>query len=454
MATTTEEPPKKTAEELEAEKLEAAPQADKDILADFSRDLLGQPKEKPPEPEKPKEPVKSVKPKAKVPVKPVPAAEIPQIDHEALAEAVGRGVATAMAPKAEPKPEPKDEFEELPEKERRKIPVLQQLEVMDPNRYKGLAKAYAENLKAVVKYQEKWEQENPDKEFDPEAEEHNAFFAKHVVDWDDDDYINATVELRTKKIEEQVQAKSSERLSAIEKREQAREFEPRALMESKRSARLVFNALDDPQFKDLVAENGAINQAQAQKIVAEDPMAADIIFPEVVRIEQLCAESFRLHNGIADFDRNNHDHVYLANFAAAQEAEIQSLPKPQQLDEKGRKFATAADYHRMTPEQQAKHYRLSAQDLNNLLAADLGAKAKAKLVGERTRLEQMAKKYGYSKGGAPAPGTPETPPETELETDKPLAVTTTGVPVASAGANAKDHKPINPEAALAQEWLR
>jgi hypothetical protein len=451
MPTTTQDLPVKTAEELELEKLNAAPQADKDALADFTRDILGQEKPKPEDPVKPAPP-KPRATKVKTPAKPAPApVAAPEVDHEALAEAVSRGVATAMAPKEPPKTPVKDEFEDLPEKEQRKIPVLKELEAMFPDRYKGLANNYAQNLKAVVKYQEEWEKENPDKEFDPEAEEHNGFYAKHVVDWDEDDFAEALAEIKVKKARTELKAESDQRLTAIEKREQAREFEPQAHLEAKRVARDVFNALGDDQFKDVVDARGMVNQALAAKVIAEDPMAADIIFPEVVKIERLCAESFRLHNGVTDFDKSNPDHQFLANFATTQESEIQALPKSKQFNEDGKRFATAADFNRMTPEQQSRHYRLSAQDLNNLLAADLGARAKARLVGERTRLEAMAKKYGYTKGGLP--NEPVHTPEPEPDNDKPVAVTTKGVPVGSTASTARDHKPQNADAALAREWM-
>lgn len=443
MSTATEAP-KKTEAELELEKLNAAPQADKDALEAFSRELLGEPKPKPAEPKKKETPPKP-KAKTKPAAKPTPVTS-PPVDHEALAEAVSRGVATAMTPKPEPKPELVDEFASLPAKEQAKVPVLKEMEALYPDRYKGLAKAYADNFKAVLEYQQAWEKENPDKEFDPDAEEHNTFYAKHGVGWDDEDFVNAAVEVRAKKLKSDLKAENNERLSAIERREQARELEPKVYLESKRAARQVFNSLGD-QFKDIVAENGGVNGALAQKVITEDPLAADIIFPEVVKIERLCAESFRLHSGVTDFDKNNPDHVYLANFAATAESEIEALPKADQTNEKGQKFATAAQYAKMTESQRSKHYRLSSEDLNNLLAADLGARAKARLDGERTRLEQMAKKYGYTKGD------PATSPQPEPELEKPVPVTTTGVPVESAAQRGKEHRPISPDAALAKEWL-
>ena len=47
---------------------------------------------------------------------------------------------------------------------------------------------FKEAKQAEADYRAKWGVENPGGEFDPEDEAHNAFYEKHNLDWEDEDY--------------------------------------------------------------------------------------------------------------------------------------------------------------------------------------------------------------------------------------------------------------------------
>lgn len=445
----------KTAEELEAERIAAeTPTGDEQkALNELAGEMLGITSEEKKEPK-----VDKKEPEAKVEKKPKAKKKAPElkpepVDYEAIAEASARGVAGVLKP-AEEKKEPvieKGEYDDIPDDEREVIPILQKMEKLYPEKYKGVTKRYAENLKATMEYQAKWEKENPDKTFDPDEDEHNDFFEKHKVDWGDADEKLARKTIIKEELAEELRKENSEKWDKLEQREKAREMEPMAYREAKRVGRKAFEVVGD-EFKAIVGGDGTVDKAAVSKIFEKDPLAADIVFKEIQRIENICAESYRLHNGIVNFDANNPDHKFLAKYAADQEREIMALPKAEQTNAEGLKFAKASEFNQMTESQQSRHYRLTGEDLNDLLATEMAAKTRKLLETERAKFDAMAPKYGYKKGETTAAETVE--PEPEPEDEKPVPVTTTSDALVSSTEKQGQHKPATGEQAFMNDFLK
>jgi hypothetical protein len=353
----------------------------------------------------------AAKKKSAVAAKPAPKPEPSAApDYEKIAEAAARGVASAIQPKAtEKKEEPKQKYEFLSEDEREEIPVLEQMEKSNPTKYKGLTEKFTSAVKARQEYEAKWESENPGKEFDPDAEEHNEFFSKNEVDWKDRDYAEAIADIKVSKMQSQMEKKTDAKIGELTARDKARELEPTAISESKQTGRALFTALGD-EFKDVLSEAGTINQDAIKKAYEADPVKAKLVFDSANALETLAAENVRLFNGVVAYDANNVNHAYLSNYASNQEKAMEQLSLKEKKNENGQMFSPAADYYKMNKADRAKHWTFSAKDLNMLLSADQIRTVKATIVADEKMLDERAAKRGYKK---------EVKAESELDENPP-----------------------------------
>jgi hypothetical protein len=439
-ATTVEKTPEQIAAEQQA--AEDAKKAPQDVINEMFAPVVTPPKKKPDEKPAPAKP--AAKPAAKPTPKPKPAPAKPEpaapIDAETLAEAVGRGVAAAMV-KAEPeKPAVVTvETEGLSEDEIRQLPVLEKMEALFPDRYKNLKARYMENARAVKKYRDKWEEEHPGQDFDPESNEHDGFFAKHSVDWEDDDAVEARAEMRLDKRLPELTRQTQSELEQLRAKERAREAEPAIVAQSLAADRLVFDLVGG-EFKNLLKPDNTLNTDVLKKIETEDPVAYEIIFPEVMRIRQHCQEILRLDRNVTALNPKNPMHAFILDWAARQEKEFLALPRDKQLDKQGRKFTTSLEFSKMTEAQRAKHWTLRAPELNKLFAAEYGTAAIKRLESERARVQRLASQLGYVKADktksaasqpAAKPGASE--PESEPEEINSPTTTSARIPAPDAG---------------------
>jgi len=387
---------------------------------------------------------KPVVKKAKAKAKPAVVEPEPP-DYEGVAEAAARGVASAMKPKEEEKVAPKDD-DGMSDDDKEILPILTQMEELNHDRYKNLRRDYIVNRKAILDYQKQWEKENPGKDFNSEDEEHNTFFEKHSLDWKEGDEIAARADIvADRKVAKALEGTNQE-LAGIKKKARAQEIEPQAWSEKKRNGKEMVKVLGD-EFKGLINEDGTPNKELITKLQKEDPLAADVVIPRLGQLEELAAESYRLHQGIVDFDSNNPAHRYLSDFALKATSEIQALPKVEQRDAQGRMFASAMDYNKMSKDKQAKHYTLTYQDLNNLLTAEIAGQTKKFLTHERQRFEEKAKVYGYARNGAAKPSA-----EREV-VEKPEMVTSLAEPITTGDKKAAEHQPQDAGAAWVNSFI-
>lgn len=366
------------------------------------------PKDKPATDPKPAPKAGEKKPAAKKPApkpapKPEPVAPA-EPDYEAIAAAAARGVGEALKPKEPAKEAAPSEDAFLDEEGRELLPTLRKMEEMHPERYKGLTGKYIANSKAVSEYQAKWEKEHEGETFDPEAEEHNAFYAKHTVDWRDGDENAARAKMAVEAETRDIRNTVNTELADLRMKEQARVAEPSIIKESTTVDHEIFK-LAGGDFKDLLDANGQVNAEVMAKIQADDPVAAEVIFPAVMGIRAHAQEILRLDRGLVRFDPEKPMHKWIQDFATRQEQDILALPKTQQVDANGKKFSRSEDYWEMTPKQQAKHYRLTGSDLNALLTAEQGTATVKRANIARDNFNATAAKLGYVK----SPNAPKSP---------------------------------------------
>lgn len=432
-------------------KIEPQPAPEKlppqEVINEFFADRLNNKPGTKKEPETPETP--PVKPAKKPEVK-KPAAKKPVVtpepvaapDYEAIATAAGRGVAEAMRTKEPEKTEPADETGFLTEEERERLPILDRMESMKPDRYKGLRGKYIANLKEIESYQKAWERENPGDVFDPEDKAHNDFYAKHTLDWNELDERKAIADIVADSRVKEVEGRTNAELKELRTREKSRELEPSILAESLNADRKVFELIGG-EFPNLLTKEGALDATVFAALQEKDPLALEIVTPEVLNIRRHCAEMLKLEREAVEFDPKNPMHNFLAGYASRQEAEILALAKADQVTD-GKKFATSEQWGAMTEKERAKHWRLTASDLNTIFATEFGQKLADRLEMERKRIERFAPKYGYTKGqsGNEPPPKPAVKPEDE-EAEEITSPETTGVVITTPAAKSGQHTPKN-----------
>lgn len=364
-------------------------------------------------------------------------------DYDKIAEATARGVAEAMKPKPEEKrAAEKPNYDFLDDSERKKLPILEQMEAANPTAYKGLTKKFTEAIKARQEYEAAWLKENKGKEFDPEADEHNDFFKSVEVDWNDDDYAEAIADIKVAKLKSDMEKKTGEEIGKLTARDKARETEPLALSAAKATGRTFFDAVGE-EFKGILSPEGVVNKEAIAKLYKDDEVKAGIVFGAASGLEQMAAENVRLFNGAVAFDANAPIHQTLANYALAQESAMEQLSLDDKKNKNGQIFTPAVDYYKMSKAEKAKHWTFSAADLNMMLAADTIRDVKSRIDADEKILQARLAKRGYKKPDADADENGEEPaPESRREeVIKPTSPTSSETLITSNGRNGRGAAP-------------
>lgn len=291
-------------------------------------------------------------PPAPAPIVPVPAppAPPPEPTTAELIERTARATAAAMAPPT-PTPAPPaipPALEMIPE-DAEDYRVLQFLEGVNPN-YRGKANQYQEWLKVGYAYQDKWLGDHPDEQFDPNADEHKAFYAANPCPVTPKEVDNGRIEMLA---EAAAERKYLERVKPDLDRQEVEKVWQKARPQVDRnvcqSVVDMVEAARPDLAKHLRDANGQPNlSAEAVNIVdAADPIAKSIL--DEIAENQLVPMVTELEkNGVKDLKyrlnpANNAIHAQIDGYRAALEEEIQKLPADQQLRD-GRLFTTISRF--------------------------------------------------------------------------------------------------------------
>lgn len=393
--------------------------------------------------------------------KPKPA--LPQDpDYEKIAEAAGRGAASAMAKaKGEGTATPPKPDDGLNDKQKRTLSVLERMEKEYPEDNTGIAKAFAESVKKAVAYQKAWEAGNPGKKFDADDDEHEDFFKENEVDWDEDDYADVVALLRAEQVAKRSTETLTPKLEEINRREQLRLAEPRVMAQQITAARGFWKELGD-EYAKVLDEHGGIAMAEVERLRTEDPARA-IAFETAQHVESFAAELHRLTlqdsegKPLYPFNEKLPAHQFIAEFIANEEASMQALDPEQQLDDKGRRFATAEEYFAMTPARQKHYWRFTDADLSHIYASREAARVKAAIAAENEKFEKTASARGYVRngsGGNPAAQPPVTSvPTPALTTAKPTSPAGTVEPLGAPMSKAGNRGNNSASSSFVNRWL-
>ena len=327
------------------------------------------------------------------------------IDEEKLGASIGRSIAEATAkakPEAQaPKETPKDKAEA------RRIAVLERMEKMDPDQYKGLSSRFKENKSKLKAYAAEWEAANAGEKFDENADEHSDFIEalEAQVQYEDDDYTEALADIRLDAKTNERKSELDERLSNVERSQRAREESPKIVKAGVEAGNQFWQDMGE-DFKEVITDSGDVNPERLKAIAEEDPVKHDIAVAAADAVERTAATIYMLAHQLANFDPKNSAHAGLAQFALTQEEELLKRPTAERFNDEGLAFVRKAEYDRMPKEQRARHWTFTAEDLTFLATRAIAKQAKADLAAEDAKFTKRAKARGLiSNDEPPTPGT-------------------------------------------------
>lgn len=402
-------------------------------------------------------PAPAAKPEKK-PKKPAPVAPVAApINPEDIATAAATGATRAFAEhiakeKADKAEEPKIEFSP---QETRRLAVLERMEKNKPE-YKGTAARYKQSLADLLEYAEKWEKDHPGKEFIQDDDEHKEFFAKNEIPWDDDDYAEALADLRVDEKIGKTQNEINSKFAKIEKAERRSAATPEIRKTQVSSARTFYGQLGE-QFKDLLQPNGTPNNDVLTKLQTEDPVSTNFAIQGADMVETYARATYELFNDLTDFNARNPVHSFLNNFILSNEKKLLEQPVIDQMDNKGRAFLPAAEYHKkMTTnaaDTQRKYWTFERGDVDVLINHVILKHTRLQIKMANQQFETMAKARGIElpkKTAAKTADKPKTQPEKKTDVvdddmdDKPRSPTAgfTAPPVVGDKTQTADTSPV------------
>lgn len=297
-------------------------------------------------------------------------------------------------------PPPPKQDEDLTPAQRRDLEILNQLEEMKPDQYKGITTQFKRFIGWLDTYRAQWEREHPGQEFDPSDDEHSVVIDARKPTFDDDDFDDARIELKLQRREKQRLDKENEQRSrqSLEERVQAhRKHAPVAML----------NMADEELGKKFETEGG--------KVFSDSPAAASA-FAQSSRVVNAWLASFeRIIHGKAELKPDQLDPVAsdVVNFIFSYEDMLKS--NPDKAKRGGKRFATIEEMNTMPEQKRAGYWSLGPDDVRGLIV--------------RYHADQFKSVLGAIRGApktspTPTPPQPTTPPQPSAGQSAPKTPTT------------------------------
>jgi hypothetical protein len=359
------------------------------------------PQRRPAEPEK--KPVK----KTKVPDKIIPASELLGESNEDVVTKAATAAATAavkaMAPKEEKAKE--EQVVELPKDIQKQLDVFKELESREE--YKGITKQVVDFKKkggVEDQYIRQWKKANPGKPYDPEDDDHTEFYEENdpTTKFESlaDDLEAAKETLIERRVEQRVESRLKPKID--EQRDEARrkELEPQ-IAQTRDSA--IFSAVEaiSPELAKTLREKGG------EAVGDEDPMAFQVVEDVVPKYLPVIEEAARLFSGVSAVAKNGPNQEQsrvieslneLNDYIAAQDQSVRVRALQTNRGTVYQRFVPFGEFHQLPPEQQAKSWTVTGDDV----IAWIQAKQNNEIKARYDRLTTAASKRFGGKPGQEA----------------------------------------------------
>lgn len=293
----------------------------------------------------------------------------------------------------------------LSEQELKSIEVMSQLEVDNPEKYKGAAESAKSYYKKLRDYKAKWESENPGSQFSLQDDEHADFIEQNHPEIDEKDYLKAEVRLDSRKEFEKFELSNKREKFESEVKSHKDNFLGKELGD-------MISKIDS-EIGDFIKENPTEN---LKALKESDPIAFKEIDSAASDALALSEEYFRIVNTPGGYQvdiQNNRDHRRLAEILYKREQHIKNSSDEDRIWD-GKEFATLKEFKAMSPDERSRHWYIDSNVMNEILKAELSHLAKQKIeksredfygmlpeeIREKTKTLQ-AKKYKWKKAKKP-----------------------------------------------------
>lgn len=319
----------------------------------------------------------------KTPADPQPTKQ--QVDVSAVAEAAAEAATRTIGKMAPPNQPKAQEADELTDDVKKALPVLEEMERINPGKYKDVAKRLSKFQRQEAAYAEQWERSHQGQAFNADDEEHAAWYARNEVKVDRGDRDDARVSIRAREVAKKEIAPQQERIE----RELARvRVEP--------AARQAASAVTGEVFRAFSKEN--LTPESFQKLQQEDPDAADVAM-EVDATYRPVAEAVPLlYHGVIDASDPEVAPVAKAarKMLSAFEGELSSLD-PSRLVRGGKRWVPMAKFISMSPSDQASSWAVGPDEIVSYVRNVAVAEAKGMHAKRVEAIESRARARGWVK---------------------------------------------------------
>ncbi len=349
---------------------------------------------------------------------------IAQVAADAAARAVQATQPKAPEPKQEPAPEAS-----LGAEEQDQFVVLQELERINPEK-KGVAKAYADGIKAREQYERDWKKANPGQKFDDGDQEHNAFFEEQEakLNYNDADLKKAERAM----LKRELQQEQSQHETELQRKVRA--------LEEKENI--------DTTVQD--AEKRVLGLLEIEDLEKADEVDRPVLKRAVDHAKAFSKTAYSLINGLATEDPQNRLHQEVGQITQRLMQQLAAMPAEETLNDQGQQYVDPATYGHLTPQQQQRVWTLTATDVIEFQNNEISKGVKAYLKQEEEKFNARAEKRGLKleKPAAKAPETRSNSTPTPAPSARKSTMPSLGSEVITTAPKTNNGEPVKKGAAL------
>lgn len=280
----------------------------------------------------------------------------------------------------------------LKDEDREEFLVAKHLGTINP-KYKGAEQIILRNAAKADKYATNWEAENKGKVFDPNDPEHDSFYSALEKPWTDSEFRQAEIDLRANEIYERRSKEDNKKFDEIAEQGARIELKPAVDQAYGNAAGALAKVLGD-DVHEIIMKQGFNKLEEADPIVADAlTITLGPLHPIIETIIQVDDPKRRIK-----LDANNPLHQQWSQILTEGEAVCAG-----KKDDKGRLFATRADYVKMSKAQQDRHWYLTSDHMIAGVIDYAGKEMKAYVETEKEKTKKRAIALGFvpKESGAP-----------------------------------------------------
>lgn len=252
-------------------------------------------------------------------------------------------------------------------------------------KYSKLADQFIKVAKSTADLKRRWERDHPGEIFNPQDEEHDEFFASNRVDYDKRDYKRAEHQMATEGHDNPRIAELEKKHKEYAARDRAKELSSVA---AKSWAKHVGHLVEyvDPQIAKLVAKDPS-------KLQEEYPVEGPEIWRAGEALEAISSQAYLILDDTGYFPPRDGDniHQHIINLIHRHEPRLANAPADERMLN-GKEFATWSQWARMTPQEQAKHWHLGAEEVVDIAAQEMADAVKQQVTELNERINARAKR--------------------------------------------------------------